>query len=191
MKKSLFLVSLLFYCFTAVAQPYFKILYKKVNQDTFFKIELVAKEVAKDTMDYPTFWNKSVHYPNIDTFELIKELLLYEGDERLCLIPITNYSMEGCNPNYYWGVENNYSLQVEALFIMNQIIFKEPCRFFYMSSPILKDNETGEIASVKGDIIKRAYASYRKWFEKVKLEGLSKVIENRIYPLDDSGIRWY
>jgi RHS repeat-associated protein len=174
-----------------VAQPYFKVYSKLVEKDSFFKIELITMKVESDTMDYPTFWNKSIHFPSIDTNKVIEELLLYEGDERLCLIPIRNYSMEGCNPNYYWGEENRYSLQIEALFIMNQIIFKEPCRFFYMSSPVLKDIKTEEIASVKGDIIKRAYASYKKWFELAKLEGVSKIIERHIYPLDDSDIRWY
>lgn len=191
MKKFFPLIFFILYSSKAVTQPYFKILYKEVNQNTFFKIELIAKNVAADTVDYPIFWNKSVHYPNIDTIELIKELLLYESDERLCFITITTYSMDGCNPNYYWSKENNYSLQVEALFIMNQIIFKEPCRFFYMSSPVLKDINTGEIASIRGEIIKRAYASYKKWFERAKLEGISKLIDNHIYPLDDSGISWY
>jgi hypothetical protein len=39
-------------------------------------------------------------------------------------------------------------------------------------------------------LVEAAYRSYRKWFEKVKEIGLGKAREQKIDPLDGSGISW-
>lgn len=39
-------------------------------------------------------------------------------------------------------------------------------------------------------LVEAAYRSYRKWFEKVKEIGIGKAREQKIDPLDGSGISW-
>lgn len=116
----------------------------------------------------------------IDTIQAIKELLLFKGDTRLCDGPIMCY-----NPlvSRMYSGEERYSLQVQALFKINQLIMESP--FFYASSPVLVDNTTGETATISGKIINEAFTSYEYWFEKwLKNKDNSK-------PLDSANVRWF
>ena len=79
-------------CNFSNAQSYFEVKTKKEVKTTYYKLSLVKKESQDDEIAYPIFWINSVHYPNIDTIKIIEELLSYEGDERLCSIPIMSYS---------------------------------------------------------------------------------------------------
>ena len=60
-----------------------------------------------------------------------------------------------------------------------------------MSNPVLQDVKSKQLESIKGDIIIRAYQSYKKWLAKAKVDGISEMLRNHIYPLDNSGITWY
>lgn len=192
MSKICIVVSLLFYNNISIAQSYFEVQRQKWSFH-YYKISLIKKSKEKYLgINYPMDWSNSIHSPLIDTMKMIQELLLFEGDERLCSIPITTYSVDGkCSPNLYAGKEKRYSLQVEALFIINQIIFKEPCIWGYMSNPVLQDSQTEKKESIKGDIVNQAYQSYKKWFEVVKTDGLSKTLRKNIFPLTNSTVHWY
>jgi hypothetical protein len=39
--------------------------------------------------------------------------------------------------------------------------------------------------------IRKAYASYRRWFKRVKTLGLSEARRQKLDPLANSGVRWY
>lgn len=70
----------------------------------------------------------SISYPlnllakKIDTVKPIEELLLLEGDIRLCSLPIICYNP--LSSQIYIGEHKNYSIQVEALFVINQLFLK-------------------------------------------------------------------
>lgn len=192
MRKYLIYLSLIMsYSYTR-AQPYFEAREKKIEQNIYYKLTLIKKDLQEDELAYPIFWGNSIHFPNIDTIKVIEELLSYEGDERLCSVPIMCYSeINSCNPNIYWGEEKRFSLQTEALFIINQIIFEKPCLFNYMSNPVLQDLNSKKLESIKGDILARAYQSYKMWLSKAKKEGISEMLRKHVYPLDNSGVTWF
>jgi hypothetical protein len=174
------------------AQSYFKVLSKREDQSTYYQLFLLRSDTQDFTLIYPIFWTNSIYYPNIDTIKVIEELLSYEDDDRLCSTLISSYNEVGqCSSNLYLGIEKRYSIQVEALYIINQIVFEEPCIFHYMSNPVLKDLKTGNLQSIRGEIIVKAYQSYKKWFEKVKNSSLQEILRKNEFPLDNSGIIWY
>lgn len=41
------------------------------------------------------------------------------------------------------------------------------------------------------DDVKKAFISYRKWFEKIKESGLEEARKKKLDPLEGSGVRWY
>jgi hypothetical protein len=126
-------------------------------------------------------------YAHIDTLKAIEELLKFEGDERLCVLEVSKYNPR--TSNYWFEKNKDYSLQLEALYLINQIAMEEP--FTYSPIPALKDQTTGEKATLGGEIISRAFKSYKKWFEVVKKQGLQKTLSEHYQPLDNSGISWY
>ena len=147
----------------------------------YFKI-LCAKKDSSDILKAPSFCFK-----NIDTIEAIKDLLAYQGDLRINYIPVVNYDLE--QSRIYWGKCRNYSIQVEALFLINQLIFDHP--YHYSSYPVLVKRDTNEESSISGDIVCKAFAEYRKWYEQMKKIGIYKIKTEKIMPLDNSGISWY
>lgn len=118
---------------------------------------------------------------------LIEELLSFKGDERLCGIRKTCYNISAFKLNT--GSEKFYSIQVQALFLINQVYFEHP--FNFSSYPVFK-NKKWEKSSVAGPTINAAYKAYNKWFRKVKRIGIMKAREKRITPLDSAprGIDW-
>lgn len=86
------------------------------------------------------------------------------------------------------GDKDQYSIQVEALFIINQLYFKKP--FFYFPYPIIKSIVSKEEESVKGEIIMQAYKAYKQWFEKVKELGLTEARRRLLLPFDNTNLGW-
>lgn len=123
----------------------------------------------------------------IDTINLIKDLLSFEGDTCICVIPIKNYNTE--SSQVYMGELKDYSIQVEALFIINQLYFKQP--FYYSPYPLLRSIESNKEESIDGEIIKMAYVAYKQWFKKVEEVGISEARNQNITPLDGYPIKWY
>lgn len=135
----------------------------------------------------------SISYPinilngEFDTLKAIKELLLLEGDVRLCSLPITNYNP--LRSQIYLGACKDYSIQVEALFIINQLILRKP--FNYSSYPILVDKITKKESSISGSIIKRAFQAYKGWYRRIKKNGIDRIESEEMMPLYGSQIKWY
>lgn len=120
-----------------------------------------------------------------EKLKVIEDLLSFEGDLRICSERSVSY-----NPKYAAGAypewTNQYSLQMEALFLINILCLKEP--FEYSPTPILFNSSTGEYSSVKGDDIAEAYKRYRVWFEELKEVDLGSISDST--PLQDSEVRW-
>jgi len=149
-----------------------------------FKIVLKgAKPTAAFLFSYPMRNSDSVKY---DTLELIKELLELEGDDRICAIPVQCY-----NPlvSRIYGGSKSYSIQIEALFIINQLYFSKP--FFYSPYPVLSNLESGASESVNGPNVELAYRYYKEWYKTIKEIGLAKARAMNIEPLNGCKVQWY
>jgi hypothetical protein len=150
----------------------------------YFKIKFTNDSSDFGSRHYPISYK--VH-TKLDTLSLIKELLLFEGDTDLCVLPIKCYNPS--TSQVYFGKENNYSIQVEALFIINQFYFKKP--FFYSPFPIIMSTTTNSLESIKGASIELAYMAYKKWFEKIKAIGINNARRQCLTPFDGFNLEWY
>lgn len=115
----------------------------------------------------------------LEKLSLINKLLAFEGDERLCGIEIKGYGPGGSE--IYMGEDQYYSIQIQALFLINQIFFKEP--FTYATYPVLISKKY-HAGIVRGKTVDIAFRHYKKWFKKVKRIGWNEAQKQKIYPLD-------
>lgn len=137
--------------------------------------------------------------PNTDTLQSIKALLSFEGDTRVCIIPIRCYNTLFAR-NTIWH-KYRYSLQVEALFIINQLYYAHTKEgwAYHSPYPILKAmiKEDGYdiilTESIDGDSIKMAYKAYRNWLAKIESLNISleEARKKNIHPLDGTNVFWY
>lgn len=115
---------------------------------------------------------------------LIEDLLSFKGDERLCGIQKTCYNISAFQLDI--GNEKHYSIQVQALFLINQIYLETP--FNYSAYPVLKNRKWGKSA-IKGPLIDAAFKSYERWFRKIKRIGIVKARAKEVMPLDMTHLR--
>ena len=153
---------------TEPAPPYHKIMHKEDDSQLGFIV-------------YPPYSEKT--YSATEKIEMIEELLKYKGDTRKCFMKIK------CSKgSSYEGKMQSYSIQVEALYIINTLFFSDYTQF--SPCPILVDDATKEEATVEGAIVDKAFAAYEAWFAKVKAEGFGKTLDAGIKPWDGSGVSW-
>ena len=165
--RVLIMIVLLQSALSLFAQPIFKVV-----ESPRFELHKTLKtsEVQKYFRIQFTGNNSSILYPfkvshgKFDTLRAIKELLSLEEDVRLCSFPIVCYNPK--RSQIYLGTPKDYSIQVEALFIINQIILQDP--FDYSSYPILVDKNTKKESSISGSIIKKAFEAYKQWYRKIQ-----------------------
>jgi hypothetical protein len=126
-------------------------------------------------------------YKGIDTIKAIENLLSFEGDTRPCVLEIKKYNSR---TSYYWDrPDKDYSIQLEALFMINQICLPEP--FAYSPIPALVDTQTRSAQTIDGALVKEAYRAYSNWLNLIKQSSLEEVLSQKIMPLDHSGVRWF
>lgn len=77
------------------------------------------------------------------------------------------------------------TVEVAALYYASYIFYRD---WEHAGSVRLYDAET-EKHNTKA-IVERAYRSYRRWFEKIRGMGLAKAREQKLDPLEDSGVAW-
>jgi hypothetical protein len=153
------------------------------SKDHSFKIQSGKSKTIE--MSYPIRMGTD-KYSEKDTIAMINELLKMEGDKRPCVLPVICYN--DARSQIFMGETKQYSLQVEALFIINQLYFSHP--FNYSPFPALFDKKDESILTMDEKGIAEAYAQYRQWFSQIKAIGLSAAREGKLYPLKGS-IRWY
>lgn len=185
--KHMFLVFSIIICFSC----------NNVNK-TFFKVIEEQRDVpAKEVEKYYRITLESAHIPinypidvsrysEKEKLQMINELLKFKDNDKICVFNISNYSAKVSQ--IYIKSKRDYSLQLEALFLINQVFFDKP--FDYSPIPILIDNKTGEEQTVKGEIIEEAYEKYEKWYNKIKKIGIKESLNRKVYPLDESNISW-
>ena len=184
---------IVFFSFSSLkmySQPIFKVVetsrdyinkeVKISSQKKYYRIKFAHDS---SNISYPV----SILPDGFDTIKAIKELLNLEGDTRLSSLPITNYNP--LSSQLYMGSCKDYSIQVEALFIINQLILKKP--FNYSAYPILVNRSTNKEASISGPIIKNAFQAYKDWLKKITKNGLGSKLSEEMMPLYDSPVKWY
>ncbi len=161
-------------------------------------------------------------YPDAVKIEMIAELLSFEGDTTPCAKPFCLHesshfsSLSSFIPRATLSEKPSYPIQVEALFLINQIYFEKP--FEYSSTTALVNSQEllnsllskypniakmnkEELHSIENGIaevesaclntktgIHLAFQLYKAWFQKIKAAG--KLNKLNIKPLNDS-IYWY
>jgi hypothetical protein len=184
----IFNIIIFFSCNSGIKKGYFEIiegqrtLFQKDNESNkiYYKISLKGN---RDLLLYPI--NVSA-YSEKDKLQMIEELLSFKDDYRICSNPVTNYNSK--LSQIYKGKNKDYSIQLEALFLINQIFFNNP--FNYSPIPLLIDSKTKNEETIKGQIIEEAYQNYKKWFQDVSEIGFEKAKKEKIYPLSNSKVSW-
>ena len=173
------------YFYVRPIKPGTKLLYGKTAEKHLFKIMEVGDSTGLGSCTYPILLTHK-HYTEQDTILMIEELLKYKGDTRLCVLPIMCY-----NPlvsQIYMGKQSRYSIQLEALFTINQLYFEKP--FMYSAFPVLYDRAEGKYIIVDEKQFSSVYDAYVQWFNKVKAAGIKKARAEGLQPLRGP-IRWY
>jgi hypothetical protein len=152
---------------------------KELSHVKYFQIAFADTNSAIPV--YPIVLPKTV-----EAIAAIEELLDFQGDTRLCASPATNYHVLSST------VTNDtiryYSLQVEALFLINQIFLDKP--FMYAPRPVLVNKATKIHQAIDGELIKIAFRDYRRWFDNVKEIGFERARSENVLPLDNSKVEW-
>jgi hypothetical protein len=149
---------------------------------TYYRIHL-SGDTSEANLPYPFDFGAQP----IDTIRAIAELLSFENDDRRCALPITDYD-RGRQP-YYTDRDTHYSIQVEALYLINQLVYPSP--FTYAPYPVLFDDLNKRELATSGLVISQAFYAYGKWFKKLKKIGIAEIREKKIMPLDGAYVRWY
>lgn len=77
------------------------------------------------------------------------------------------------------------TVEICALYYISKLYWQ---RFEHADGVVLVDKK-GRMNTTAS--VKKAFANYRKWFEKVKKIGLEESRRDKLDPLAGSGIRWY
>lgn len=126
-------------------------------------------------------------YSRQDVFQMISELLSLKGNVKKCVLPVTGYNP--LKSQVYLENNKEYTIQLEALFIINQIYLKKP--FVFSSHPVIYNTKTKQYLTGKEPEMNRVYELYESWFEKVNEIGLEKARIESLLPLEESIYRWY
>lgn len=150
-----------------------------------YKICLLSEEYP--VIDgYPD--NQFSKFNTYQKLKMIEELLEYKGDIRICSVAPMCY-----NGKYAKGTEVSnikyYSIQVEALFLINQIYFNDP--FEYSPYPILIENN-GKLEAIDGKIVSMTYQCYEEWAKQIKKMGIENANTQKLVPIKKGfPIQWY
>lgn len=159
-------------------KKYFSLVLKEKNENIINSIQNCSKR--EDTSYYKKLDNDV-------KLKMIEELLSYENDIDFCSIRVTSYDYRiSTIPNNHDSI---YSIQLEALFIINQIYYvEEP--YLHCPFPILVDLDTQETSTQNIKIVINAFQEYKKWFLQLKKIGIEKALEIKLQPLNYN-IEWF
>lgn len=122
-----------------------------------------------------------------EIFKMATELLAFQGDTRPCALKITNYNP--LSSQIYLGQNKEYTIQLEALFMLNQLFISSP--FNYSPHPLLYDKKNKKYLYGTESEMKEIYQLYIKWIVKVKEMGINAAKNKKIDPLEGSNYKWY
>lgn len=130
-----------------------------------------------------------VELSNQSRIEIIRELLMLEGDDRYsgdCSIVVHGYSSRT-------DFETLHSVQVEALYLIHMFSCKDPSSKYYAPVQQLIDRQTGVKESIGGEIVSNAFAVYKVWYQEYvrRVANDEEIPEADCRPLlRNSSIQW-
>jgi hypothetical protein len=153
-----------------------------------FIMAMSSSVQAKDC----SYWHDLVGVKNVDYFgEPIDEKdskKIIEGIE--CLLKLegvrTRGSISGATHNQVSQILPQAKVEVTALHYISYLFYE---RFDYASGVALRERKNQNLNT--RSVVKKAYASYRRWFKKVKEIGLEEARKQKLDPLEGTSIRWY
>lgn len=118
---------------------------------------------------------------------IVEKLLQFRDDTTLVCINVSNYGYQGYENTCNIKPETKqYSIQVEALYIINKLCFPHASSFYYCY-PVLFDTLTGKEINRNYSAIKEVFEIYEKWFMETKFkEQISKD-----FPFNGGRYIWY
>ena len=130
---------------------------------------------------------ENIKNSGIDRALLINELLKFKSDKRICCVPIRNYN-PALSQTFNEKIKH-YSIQIEALFIINQLYFEKP--YNYSPYPVLYNPLFKKIIAVKGLAIRKMFTRYEEWFEEIKKTGFEEALSKHKEPRQNKRLHWY
>jgi hypothetical protein len=182
MIKKILILTCLFLCEDIPAQ---------LKQQDLFSLQ----SNSENNLLYFTYNNKSLYFnedylfsleisDTIDKLKLIRNLLEFEGDNRILKIsPQTIHNP--LSSRHYTGELKSCSVQVYALFLINYIYYDN---FWYSSFPVLINKWTKNEQAIEGLMVRKVFKKYKRWYKRISKE---RNFSNKLSPLKGSFIRWY
>ena len=111
--------------------------------------------------------------------EGIECLIRLEGDK-------TNGAFSGATHFEVSQIFPRATVEICALYYISKLFYE---KYDHSDGVALQDIKTRGFNS--DESVRKAYESYRKWFEKVKEIGLEEARKQKLDPLEGSGVQWY
>jgi hypothetical protein len=119
--------------------------------------------------------------------KIIEKLLSFKNDTMTACLPVRSYG--------YNGIENTcqgnprtkrFSVQVEALYLINQLAFPNASSFYYCF-PVIIDCRTNKEVNDDLQAVKSLYEIYETWYSEIKRTG--KIDGD--FPFNTINYKWY
>jgi hypothetical protein len=119
--------------------------------------------------------------------KIVDALLSYKSDTSTACLPVSSYGYNGIENTCRGNPQSKrLSIQVEALYLINQLFYQHASSF-YFCYPVIVENETGKEVNDDAAIIELFYQNYEKWYAEVKRTG--KI--NKDFPFNTGAYSWY
>lgn len=131
------------------------------------------------------FYKKIQESSDEEKLIMIKELIHFERDTSLSKPFISCYNKN--LSQLYQGNVKGTTIEIEALFMINQIYFKNP--FYFSPYPIIVDNSGKEVNNSASEM-KNVFQEYKSWLNKVEKMGIVEAQKKNIVPLSNGNYKW-
>lgn len=152
--------------------PEIKIRSKKEKSATDLKILLNSNNSSVSEKPFNNLNQKKIFFG-------IKCLLNLEGNKK-------NSNLSGATRPDVSQTFGATTVEVAALYYISYIFFQ---KWDHADAPFLLYQEDSKHNS--DEAVSKAYKAYKKWFEKIQEIGLGEAREQKLDPLEGSGVRWY
>lgn len=132
------------------------------------------------------FYDRAKAMNEMEKVHLIEELLSFERDTRTCSHSIVNYNKN--LSQFYEGPTQRITIQVQALFLVNQVYFDNP--FYYSPYSILISGSNELDVTNEQPHLDAVYKAYKSWFDYIKRNGIAAAKSKKMRPLDNTNYRW-
>ncbi|GGG37278.1 hypothetical protein GCM10011344_42600 [Dokdonia pacifica] len=159
----------------------------RTTQDKYFnliekgglsRIQLSSQSTL--ILDDYNFYNSVIDFSEQEKLDMIGELLSYKGNKKTASFHITSSNRN--LSQLYIGDVKSYSVEIQALLMINEIYFTNP--FYYSPFPILISSHSDKEINNEKESILDVYSQYEKWYKRIRKKGFVKSKRQKIIPLD-------